>query len=323
MLNPLVSVILINWNHGRFLPACLDALAAQTYAPVEVLALDNASTDGSPEWLAQRGPAVRLVRLSRNTGFAWAFNRGVREAAGDLLLSLNPDVVARPDFIAALVAALGAGERLGSVAPKLLQAHRPTHIDSTGLFIDRRRCPYDRGQGELDRGQYDTPGEVFGACGAAALYRRAMLEDVRWGSEYFDEDFFAYYEDADLAWRAQWRAWRCGYAPAAVASHVRGGGDTLRRGRRMKSRGPRLAWRNRYLMTIKNDTLAGWLCDWPRVVGAELPRLGYAVLTQPANLLGWLDLARQWPAAWRKRQAFRRLADPQAMRRWFVSKAPA
>ena len=145
-----------------------------------------------------------------------------------------------------------------------------------------------------------------------------MLQDVRWGQEYFDEDFFAYYEDADLAWRAQWRGWQCRYAPEAVATHRRGGGDTLRKGRRPNPRGPRLAWRNRYLMTIKNDSLAGFLRDLPFIVGAELPRLVYAMLTRPSTLLGLWDLLRQWPVAWRKRSVRRRAASERALRQWFL-----
>ena len=319
-MNPLVSVILVNWNHGDFLPECLAALSAQTYSPFELLVIDNGSTDGSPDWLARHAPYVRLIPFPDNRGFAPALNYGIQHTAGKFILSLNPDVVARPEFLAALVAALQANPRVGSAAPKLLRADDPARLDSTGLFIDRRRCPYDRGQGQTDRGQYDAQTNIFGACGAAALYRRAMLQDVQWGQEYFDEDFFAYYEDADLAWRAQWRGWQCRYAPGAVATHLRGGGDTLRKGRRPNPRGPRLAWRNRYLMTIKNDTLVGFLRDLPFIVGAELPRLAYATLTRPSTLLGLLDLLRQWPVAWRKRKLMQRrqVVEAAALRRWFL-----
>jgi GT2 family glycosyltransferase len=212
---------------------------------------------------------------------------------------------------------------VGIVAPKLLRASDPTVLDSTGLFIDRRRCPYDRGQGETDRGQYDVQSDVFGASGAAALYRRAMLDDLVCGGEYLDQDFFAYYEDADLAWRAQLRGWRCIYAPRAVATHVRGWGDTLRKQRHgiRNTLGPRLALRNRYLMTIKNDIPSAFLVDLPLILAAELPRLAYAALTMPGVLLGILDVARAWSSAMRKRRRIRsrRTIDDAVVRRWFMA----
>jgi GT2 family glycosyltransferase len=258
-----------------------------------------------------------------NRGFSRAFNQAATRASGAFLLSLNPDVVVRPGFISAMIQAIIQDERAGMVAPKLLSASDPSLLDSTGLFIDRRRRPYDRAQGRVDHGQYDTQSYVFGACGAAVLYRRAMLEDLAVDGEFFDEDFFAYYEDADLAWRAQLRGWRCVFVPHAVATHARGWGDTLRkRGHAAgTSRGPRLALRNRYLMAIKNDALVYLVADLPFILAAELPRLAYAALRAPGALLGVVDLLRAWPSALRKRRLIRsqRTVDDAIIRRWFVA----
>jgi hypothetical protein len=249
----------------------------------------------------------------------------VRNTVGDWVLSLNPDAVVHERFLSEMVqtvAGLGSDSRVGAMAPKLLQAADPTILDSTGLFVDRRLRPYDRGQGEPDCGQYDGQVEVFGACGAAALYRRAMLEDLAVEGEYLDEGFFAYYEDADLAWRAQLRGWRCLHVPRAVATHVRGRGDTLRRpGRGPKNAlGPRLALRNRYLMTVKNDAWGSFFADLPWILSAELPRLGYTAVTQPSVLLGLLDLIRALPRAWRQRRQIQssRTVDQATIRRWFI-----
>ncbi len=337
MPNPPVSVVVVNWNHGHLLPDCLDALLAQEYSPLDITVVDNGSQDGSPDWIGRRYPTVRLQAFPDNRGFSRALNWGVGHTQGDLVLSLNPDTVVGDRFVEELVEAMGqpneADELIGMAAPKLLRAENRAILDSTGLFIDRRRRPYDRGQGEPDRGQYDgqPPGApagrryAFGACGAAALYRRAMLVDVAPDGECFDEDFFAYYEDADLAWRAQLRGWRCVYAPRAVATHARGWGDTLRkRGHAAKDvRGPRLALRNRYLMTIKNDTVRHVLADLPLILAAEVPRLAYAALTRPGILLGILDLVRAWPTAMRKRRGNRRrrTVDDALVRRWFVTPA--
>jgi GT2 family glycosyltransferase len=339
MNSPSVSVITVNWNHGHFLKDCLRALLAQEYPQFDVTVVDNGSKDGSAEWVARRYPDVRLLTFPDNRGFSPAFNQAARCTGGMFVLSLNPDVTVSPGFISEMVRVMGQDERIGMVASKLLRADAPRILDSTCLFIDRRRRPYDRGQGELDRGQYDArPFDgvypersggaqggpyVFGACGAAALYRRAMLDDLALDGEYFDEDFFAYYEDVDLAWRAQLRGWRCVYAPRAVATHARGWGDTLRKkGRAAKDgRGPRLALRNRYLMTIKNDALGYLLADLPFILAAELPRLAYAALAAPEVLLGIPDLVRAWPSALRKRRRIRsrQTVDDAVVRRWFVA----
>jgi len=323
MNNRLVSVVIVNWNCGRFIKDCLDALSVQEYPQLDVTVVDNGSTDGSPDWVARHHPDVRLWTFPDNRGFSWAFNYGAGHTSGSFVLSLNPDVTVRSGFIAEMVHAIDQDERIGMVAPRLLQAGDTRILDSTGLFIDRRRRPYDRGQGDADRGQYDMQPYVFGACGAAALYRRAMLDDLALNEEYFDEDFFAYYEDADLAWRAQLRGWRCVYAPHAVATHIRGWGDTLRKRRdtARNSRGPRLALRNRYLMTIKNDALGHFLADLPMILAAELPRLAYAALTAPRVLLGIPDLVRTWPSALRKRRQIRhqQAAADDFVRRWFIT----
>jgi GT2 family glycosyltransferase len=324
--NPQLSAIIVTWNHQDLLPGCLSALLKQDYAPLEIIVVDNGSHDGSPELILEHFPEVRLWRFPKNCGFSRAVNFGIDRARGDLILSLNPDVLVQPGFLHHLVQAMvrtpAQDERIGSAAPKLFTAKQPDLLDSTGLFVDRQRRPYDRGQGILDGSQFDDQQRIFGACGAAALYRREMLEDVAVDGEYLDSAFFAYYEDADLAWRAQLRGWSGRFVPEAVASHDRGWGDTLRkRGRAPKgSRGPRLALRNRYLMTIKNDSGRYLLADLPRILAAEVSWLAYAGLTQPRALLGWWDLIHALPRAWRKRQQVRRrrTVDDTALRHWFL-----
>jgi GT2 family glycosyltransferase len=346
MQDPRVSVVIVNWNQGHLLKSCLDALLAEDYAPLDITVVDNGSSDGSTTWLASHFPAVQLRAFSQNRGFARAFNWGARHTEGDFVLSLNPDTVVRSGFVRELVRAaaqsggegpprseptlvgeptpVGGPTPVGVVSPKLLWAADVARLDSTGLFVDRRRRPYDRGQGEVDRGQYDTWLSVFGACGAAALYRRVMLEDLALGGQYLDEDFFAYYEDADLAWRAQLRGWSGAYAPNAVAVHARGWGDTLRKaGHAAKdATGPRLALRNRYLMTIKNDAFGYFLVDLPRIVAGEIPRLGYTAVTRPQALLGLADLVRALPSTMRKRRQIRsrQLVDDGTIRHWFVDR---
>lgn len=319
-----VSCIIVNWNHGHYLKRCLEALLAQEYCSFDLTLVDNGSVDGSLDWVSQNYPQVQIIALGKNCGFSRAFNQAVDQTTGRFVFSINPDVFLLPGFFPPLVKAIEQDEEVGMVAPKLLQARAPEILDSTGLFIDRRRRPYDRGQGEVDCKKYDDQVEIFGACGAAALYRRTMLQDVALRvalkDEYFDEDFFAYYEDVDLAWRAQHRGWRCVYAPFARALHVRGSGDRLRHRATGTGRGPALAWRNRYLMIIKNDSLKYFLLDLPLILMAEIPWLAYAALKQPWALQGILELVRSAPSAFYKRRLLReqRRVQQQHLRRWFA-----
>jgi GT2 family glycosyltransferase len=299
----------------------LKAIRAQTYPNLEITIVDNGSVDHSVEWLAQNYPQLHVFAFNENRGFSRAFNYAVHHTTGPFILSLNPDVVVRAGFVAELVQTMDEDQQIGIVTPKLLRADNPALLDSTGLFLDQRRRPYDRGQLHEDRGQYDTVGEVFGACGAAALYRRRMLEDLALGDEYFDEDFFAYYEDVDLAWRAQARGWRAVYAPEAIATHVRGWGDTLRKSREKREwRGLRLAICNRYLTIVKNDSLRYFILDTPKILVTEIPRLAYLALRQPSTLLGFVDFFRKLSSIRCKRKQIRsrQLVDDTRIRQWFV-----
>jgi GT2 family glycosyltransferase len=320
-MKPTVDIIIINWNHRNYLRNCLEAIKSQTYAAIETTIIDNGSTDNSREWLARNYPNIQLFKFSENSGFSRAFNYAVKNTTSPFLLSLNPDVVIQPSFIAELIQTISEDDRIGIVTPKLLRADDLALLDSTGLFIDRRRRPYDRGQMFADRGQYDSQREVFGACGAAALYRRTMLEDLAQNGEYFDEDFFAYYEDVDLAWRAQARGWRAIYVPHATATHVRGWGDTLRKSReRDEWKGPRLALCNRYLMIVKNDALGYLILDTPLILAAEIPHLIYISIRRPSVLLGIVDFFQKLPSIWRKRRQIRQrqLIGDHQIRHWFT-----
>jgi GT2 family glycosyltransferase len=320
MSNCSVSVVIVNWNHMPFLKTCLDSIFIQVYKPFEIIVIDNASTDGSPEWIRTNYPEILLKCFDKNRGFSAAFNEGIRASDAPFLLSINPDVEMQSNCLAQMVRVMLEKPKVGIVSPKLVRFGDNQLLDSTGLFINRRRCPYDRGQGEIDRGQYDQDVQVFGACGALALYRREMLEDLAFNNEYLDEDFFAYYEDADLAWRAQLCGWHAVYEPHAVGSHVRGWGDSLRKQRKKDTLGPRLAFRNRYMMSLKNDRLSNFIADLPCMLATELPRLLYAAFYMPSVLLGVLDFMALYGTMVQKRRHLWNKAGVKEsnLRRWFV-----
>lgn len=217
---PRASVVVVNFNGRHFLERCLGALAAQDFAGgLEVVLVDNASSDGSAEFVAGRFRDVHVVSASRNLGFAGGNNLGIRAARGRHVVLINNDTRADPGWLAALVATAEADSGAGAVTSKLVFLERPDVIQNAGGIILADGSGADRGAGEVDLGQYDRREEVFGACGGAVLLNRAALADVG----LFDERFFAYYEDTDLSWRMRLRGWRIVYEPAARVEHLHAG----------------------------------------------------------------------------------------------------
>lgn len=210
---PLASVVVPTWNGAHLLDPCLRSLAAQTYPHVEVIVADGASTDATAE-VVGGWPGVRLLRLPRNRGFAGNVNAGLRAARGEVLLLLNNDAEAEPEWVGACVEALRDHPRAGSVASKMLYPDGHT-LNTVGDGLTRDGRPFQHGSGQPDGPAWCVPREVLGASGGAAAYRRAMLADVG----LLDEWFFAYLEDLDLALRAQARGWGCRFEPAARVRH--------------------------------------------------------------------------------------------------------
>ena len=212
----LVTTVVVNWNGRVHLNKCLSSLLTQTYTPQDIILVDNGSTDGSADYVEAQFPSVKVMRLPVNTGFAAANNLAIRQSSGAHVALLNNDAYAEPDWLTRLVEAAESDPRVGMCASKMVFAHQPDVLNSTGICVDRAGIAWDRRGGEADDDRETQPVEIFGACGGAALYRRAMLDEIG----LFDEDFFAYLEDVDLAWRARGVGWRCLYVPAARVYHA-------------------------------------------------------------------------------------------------------
>jgi len=211
--NPLVSVIIVNWNGRHWLEKCLPTLYAQTYTEFETIIVDNGSADGSVDWLKREWSQVSVLAQSRNLGFAQANNVGISKAAGQFIVTLNNDTMLEPDWLAALVAGVDAPD-VGMVASHIVLWQQPHLLDSTGIEVDMAGIAWNRGWMQVVSETAVSP-DVFGPSACAALYRRDMLDEIG----LFDENFLAYYEDVDLAWRAQNAGWRCRYAPSARLMH--------------------------------------------------------------------------------------------------------
>jgi len=303
---PLASVVIPNWNGAHHLPVCLGALRAQSYPHIEVILVDNGSSDGSQALVKHQFPEVRLLALERNLGLTGGNNAGFRSARGDVLISLNNDTEAAPGFVEALVEGLLAHAEAGMAASKMLLFERRDTIHSAGDGYGADGIPFNRGVWQRDEGQFDGPGWVFGGCGGAVAYRRAMLDEVG----LFDESFFMYCEDVDLNWRAQLAGWRCWYTPEAVVFHklsATGGGPIA----------SFYTGRNTLWVIAKNYPGALLRRNWGRIVRAQAAITRDAVRAwrgQAARarlrgqVAGWLGLPRVVGKR-RATQARRRVTD--------------
>jgi len=213
----MLSVIVVNYNGQKYLDTCLSSLADQSSGDFEVIIVDNGSTDGSVQDVQTRHPGSRLIRLPTNKGYSGALNEGIRYAKGDYILALNNDTILDRHFIASIRLPMEADVSVGMCASKMLLPDG--RINSTGICLSLSGAAWDRGMFQPDEGQFDKTGEVFGPCGGAALYRREMLDEIG----YFDEEFFLYMEDVDVALRGRMAGWQCVYVPQAVVIHYHSG----------------------------------------------------------------------------------------------------
>jgi GT2 family glycosyltransferase len=272
-----VSVIILTWNGRPYLTECLESLAAQRFRDFETILVDNGSSDGTAEYVRGAYPWVRLLVLQENVGFAEGNNRALALAQGTYIVTLNNDTKAAPEFLAELVRFAESDARIGMVAAKMRNYYQPERIDAVALKIGTNGLGYNIGIGETDSGQYDDAA-IFGPCGGAALYRREMLDETG----FFDSDFFAYYEDFDLAWRARLAGWKALAAPRALVYHVHSatGGEMSR----FKTY---YTHRNKWFVIIKNWPIVLllkrlpilFLFDMAALVLACLKGVGAAAIT--------------------------------------------
>jgi GT2 family glycosyltransferase len=310
-----VDIVIVSHGHADVLPACLAAVAALEQPPVHVTVVDNASADGSAEVAARAAvPGLEVVRLASNTGFAAGVNVGLGRGESPWVLLLNPDCAPRPDFATRLLDAVSGrpeAAEVGSVTGRLLRGAgvglTPDGlIDAAGMVVTPSGRHLDRGAGEPDDGRCRRPAWVFGGTGAATLFRRAALADVAYADgQVLAESFFAYREDAELAWRLQWRGWRCLYVPEATAVHRRGfrpeGGRT---GHVVVNRH---SVANRFLLRAHCADLGWHLRCLPWWLVRDLVVVGACLTVERASLPGLAS-------AWRRRH------DALRRRRWVLGR---
>jgi GT2 family glycosyltransferase len=314
---------MVTFNSSRYIQRCLEAVSNQRDIIADVVVVDNASTDGTLEILQNFRDKIRIIANPVNAGFAEGQNQAIRSGTADWVLTLNPDVLLEPDFVRRLVDAGELDPGAGAVCGKLLSAgpgFQPLPrrlLDSAGIYFTPTARHFDRGWHEPDGPAFDRSEYVFGACAAAALYRRRMIDDVSIEGGLFDPDFFVYREDADVAWRAQLLGWRCIYTPAAEGWHVR----TVAPGNR-RTVAPAInmhSVKNRFLMRIKNATPGLYRRCWLPMTARDLMVIAGCLVFEPRSLPDVWGLARCWRAAWQRRQEImrRRRVSDDALLRWF------
>jgi len=318
-----VCVTVVTYNTRQFIERCLESIFEQSYTPLEVVVVDNASMDGTRGVLARHEDRIRVSYNNENLGFAVAQNQALARSKSEWVLVLNPDVVLMPDFIERLVEAAQMDDRAGTVCGRLLAIGRDLKIpakpliDSAGLYFTPAMRHFDRGWHEPDDGRFRETEYVFGASAAAALYRREMIEDISDGLNFFDPDFFSYREDADVAWRAQLFGWRCLYIPEAVGYHVRRVNPANRRS--VPAVLNMHSVKNRFLMRVKNMTGGVYRRYWKPTTSRDLLVIGGCFLREPKSLAAFWHFARCFgrSLAWRRRIMNRRRVSDESLAQWF------
>ena len=311
-----VAVNIVTFNSGEDIAACLESLGRQTFRDFRIHVLDNASTDGTINALSRFD--LDLIRSQSNTGFARAHNDLIRSYPAEFVLVLNPDAVLMPEFLERIVGALESRPDAASATGKLLRFDGKT-LDSTGIVMLRSQRHLDRGADEPDRGQFEKPEDVFGPSGAAALYRLKALQDVAIDGQFFDEDFFAYREDADLAWRCRLMGWTSIYVPSAVALHRRR--VTPERRSQLSALINYHSVKNRFLLRLNNMTRSLYLRDFLRISTRDAAVVGYVLVREWTSIGALLYVIRNFPRLWKKRRAIqsrKRIEGPE-VDRWFYN----
>ncbi len=342
----MLSIIIVTYNSIRYLPDFMDSLLGQTYfkSPLsskEIFVVDNASHDNTVKFIKNHYPHVHLMRNVRNVGLARAWNQAIQITRGEYILIMNPDLILDKNYLEILLKAMQGDQTVASAGGKLYQLksssinqgelsilEKTNVLDSCGLVGFKNRRFVDRGSGEIDKGQYNQQQDVFGISGACVLYRRRALEQIKFNQEYFDEDFFIYQEDIDLAWRLRLAGWSSLYVPRAIAYHHRRARSLSQKNflkiikyRRQKQDFINFySYRNHCLMLYKNLLFKNFIHHGIYILFYELKKFLYVLILENSTLrhsiMSWLKLFKK---IYYKRRLNLRLQRLKAddIRQWF------
>jgi GT2 family glycosyltransferase len=320
-----IAVCIVTHDSAADLPGCLAAVGSLRHRPLELVVVDCASTDGSLEDARIHAPAgvpVTFVGLPENRGFAGGMNEAIARTGADWVLSLNADARPAPDYLDRLLArALVHPElRVGAVTGRLVRPAGPTGarlLDACGMRLTPNWRHLDRGSGEPDQGQLARPERVFGATGAASLFRRAALLDAAVDGEVFDPRFHSFREDAELCFRLRERGWEILYEPGALCEHRRF--NLPERRSAMPAAVNYHSLKNRYLLRLYHQTWGNLARTFFPTLGRDLLALGYVLAKERTSLPAYTWLWRHRRDIGKRRRviAARRTVPAGALDRWF------
>ncbi len=323
---PAVSICIVTHDSAGDLPDCLTAVARLRYRPLELIVVDCASRDASPAIARRQAPqslATRIIELRSNLGFSGGMNRALAESSAPFILALNPDARPRPDFLERLLSRANrtGSERVGAIAGRLLRpavGSLPVEIDACGMRLLPTWRHLDRGSGAVDHGQLMEPRRVFGASAAAALYRRAALEDVAVEGELFATEFHTYREDAELCFRLRERGWEILYEPTAICVHRRR--NLPGRRRSMSAEINFHSLKNRYLLRAYHQDLTNFVLTLLPALWRDLLALTWVIAMERSSLraYAWLWRHRRLIARRRRLIQDRRTCRSADLNRWFL-----
>jgi len=340
-MNNLVSINILTWNSEKYIESCLNAVFAQNYHEVEINIIDNGSIDksrGILEKIIKNNPTVNinLILNDKNVGFSAGHNQAIKISHGEFILALNCDVILDSDFVAKAIDIFRRDEKIGSIQAKIYQlrdGQKTTIIDTVGFKLFKSGRIIDEGHGFEDDSIYNIEKQIFGVNGAAPIYRRSVLEDVvvidkNNKKEYFDEDFFAYVEDVDLAWRLRWRGWKCIFAPDVIAWHDRFSSKRLKKNWldfiKLRSAQSfftkKLNWQNQWFLFIKNQSFINFILFLPWFLWRQTLLFFYLILFEPKILTVISHILQLLPKMIEKRHLIlktRRVCNKE-MRKWFA-----
>ena len=283
----MVSVIIVSVGAKDYINSCLSSLLKQSQLPFEIIVIDNSSRSDFAQGINKLYPSVKLYSSPKNLFYAAALNKGISLSKGEFILCLNDDVVLDKEFIREALKGFLMHRQIGSVNGKILRGDGKI-LDSTGLFLSVWRTAKERGYGRLDSGQLDKSGFIFGVSGAAAFYRREMLESIMEQGDYFDSNFRMFYEDLDISWRAHRYGWLAYYIPTALIYHVRGGSFRPDSGidepiarKYLNDQLHCDLIKNRYLTILKNETFFSFLLHLIPILTYDLCVWTYVIFFRP------------------------------------------
>ena len=325
-----ITISLLTWNGERYLPWLLKSLKAQTFTNWKLLVLDNDSSDRSLVIVREECPQAKVVQQKKNIGFAKGHNMLINWSDSDYVLVLNQDVILDKDYLSKLVTFMEVNKKIASCAGKLMywdfnEGLKTKIIDSFGIKMDRKREAIDISQGKQD---YQIGNrEVFGLSATATLYRRQSLDTVAFSQisgnlEYFDEQYFAYKEDIDLAWRLRLWDWENWLVSSTKAYHHRtvSSGGALRERRKTRTMANKLSYRNHLMTLYKNSFIKNYFRDYWYIKFYEFKKFMYLLIFERATLYGLAEFVKLIPELKAKRKHIRKYRRVKAndIYRWFA-----